>query len=244
MRVSYEALDSLATSLPNSVDRRQRELREDNRTVLYVFPTLGEFRAVATNLSKVDLAASVWLLLDTSGSNDDDDDDNDDNKDSLKGLEDAVSHLLTLESLLFVYRRSRREVTELYRIGGGHDSPAVSQPYGRFGADGRLRLPARSEYIWDRRSDLRGHAFRAAYVVFEPFVYEGEDGAMMGLMYDMASTLREALNFTLDLVRADYYGERMDDGTWTGIVGMLYRREVDLSINDISITESRSKVGT
>ncbi len=62
-------------------------------------------------------------------------------------------------------------------------------------------------------------------------------------MYDLALTLTTALNFTMELEATDMYGEELPNGSWAGVVGMLQRREADITVNDFSITQSRSKVG-
>ncbi len=61
-------------------------------------------------------------------------------------------------------------------------------------------------------------------------------------MVELASSLGLALNFTMDMVETDVYGELLDNGTWIGIVGMLNRSDADITINDFSITEARSQV--
>ncbi len=38
------------------------------------------------------------------------------------------------------------------------------------------------------------------------------------------------------------YGEELANGSWAGVVGMLQRREADITVNDFSITQSRSEV--
>lgn len=43
----------------------------------------------------------------------------------------------------------------------------------------------------------------------------------------------------MDLIRVDEYGGHLPNGTWSGVVGKLFREEIDLTINDLSITETR-----
>ena len=38
------------------------------------------------------------------------------------------------------------------------------------------------------------------------------------------------------------YGNKLANGSWTGVVGLLHRREIDLTFNDLAITEARSQV--
>ena len=38
------------------------------------------------------------------------------------------------------------------------------------------------------------------------------------------------------------WGSLLENNSWTGVVGMLDRKEVDVSVTDLSITEARSQV--
>ena len=38
------------------------------------------------------------------------------------------------------------------------------------------------------------------------------------------------------------WGTLKANGSWSGVVGMLQRREVDVSVTDLSVTEARSAV--
>ena len=229
IRVVYKGLESITTDHLDSKTKLEALKKEENSTELYVFQSEEEFLAAASKLSEVDFSASAWMIFvnDTS---------------TLEAVEEAVSHLLSLQSMLYAYLDG--VLSEVYKIGRDDASPVIRQEYGRFvSGSTRMLLPDDRRYVWDRRSDLRGHRFRAAFVEFEPFIYFDEEGELTGLMHDIAATLSRALNFTLDMVQTDIYGQRLENGSWIGIVGMLERKEVDLTINDFSITEARSRVG-
>ena len=38
------------------------------------------------------------------------------------------------------------------------------------------------------------------------------------------------------------FGSKLDDGTWTGLIGMLAKHELDLTLADLAVTSDRAKV--
>ena len=40
------------------------------------------------------------------------------------------------------------------------------------------------------------------------------------------------------------WGSVNDEGTWTGMIGMILRNEIDIAISDFCVTEARSRVVT
>ncbi len=162
--------------------------------------------------------------------------------------------------MLFVFFPERRVVEEWYKIG--ESSRELSKrPLGRYDQEWKFVFTA-PDYIWERRSNLGGHNLKAVYVENYPFVYKvfrlidfhyeritpryfpQENGTLTGMTHDLAMSLLPVLNFTIELVPEPdgIYGLLLPNGTWRGMVGMLDRREVDLSIMDFSITDARSKV--
>lgn len=55
--------------------------------------------------------------------------------------------------------------------------------------------------------------------------------------------LAKKLRFSYELVfpRDGEYGRLLPDGNWTGLVGMIHHGDAGIIIDDLSITESRSK---
>ena len=63
------------------------------------------------------------------------------------------------------------------------------------------------------------------------------------MMKAIADTLAQSLNFTMDIINYDnVYGRQLANGSWNGVIGAVSRGEVDMCINDVSITHSRAKV--
>lgn len=59
--------------------------------------------------------------------------------------------------------------------------------------------------------------------------------------FPLIKTLTEALSFKFKLLEPEdgRYGSLLDNGSWTGIIGMLQRQEADIGIAKLSITERR-----
>jgi hypothetical protein len=112
--------------------------------------------------------------------------------------------------------------------------------------------------IWKRRCDLKGQILKAGWIYSRPYIYfEGQfsdprgshgvyiDGNypnLTGMFYDIAQSLAHHCNFTMELQEVKEFGVRHNDGTWTGIIEMLRKRELDIGIVDITPTKERSTV--
>ncbi|XP_064099395.1 uncharacterized protein LOC135210426 [Macrobrachium nipponense] len=64
-----------------------------------------------------------------------------------------------------------------------------------------------------------------------------------GPVLTLLDTLAMKINFTYNLVRPPdgSWGMRRPDGSWTGMVGMVYRKEVDMALGPFGITYLRSQ---
>ena len=66
-----------------------------------------------------------------------------------------------------------------------------------------------------------------------------------GYLVDMLHSLGASLNFTPIVYTSSKYGFGLFDeelGSWSGLVGMLEREEVDFSLSLLTMSEERSKV--
>ncbi|XP_071522174.1 probable glutamate receptor [Panulirus ornatus] len=72
------------------------------------------------------------------------------------------------------------------------------------------------------------------------------DGSLsvVGPVGNVLDTVAQSLNFTYRLVTpADqHWGRKLANGSWTGMVGQVARREVDIALGPFGLTEERSKV--
>ncbi|XP_063588909.1 uncharacterized protein LOC134766084 [Penaeus indicus] len=70
-----------------------------------------------------------------------------------------------------------------------------------------------------------------------------ESFTMEGPMLSLLETLAEAMNFSYTLIRPPdgYWGAPLDNGSWTGMVGQIYRKEADLALGPFAMTEARAE---
>ncbi|KAK6172970.1 hypothetical protein SNE40_016516 [Patella caerulea] len=75
-------------------------------------------------------------------------------------------------------------------------------------------------------------------------VNEKNETVYTGLTVELAELLADSLNctFTFELPVDSDYGSKKENGDWTGMVGQLYRKEVDIVIADLVTTEDRTTV--
>ncbi|XP_071526337.1 probable glutamate receptor [Panulirus ornatus] len=73
-----------------------------------------------------------------------------------------------------------------------------------------------------------------------------EDGSLsvVGPVANMLNTAAKSLNFTYSVVTpADqHWGRKLGNGSWTGMIGQVARKEVDIALGPFGLTEERSKV--
>ena len=130
-----------------------------------------------------------------------------------------------------------------------NDSETRVQNLGEFSLIEKEHKPniTDSRPLWERRRNLHGIVLKAGWREGAPFLYtvnhtKSSKLEISGVNYDLAKSLSELCNFTLDLKEVDVYGALQLDGTWTGIVERLRTNQLDLGIADISITSEREKV--
>ncbi|OTF75529.1 hypothetical protein BLA29_006696 [Euroglyphus maynei] len=99
------------------------------------------------------------------------------------------------------------------------------------------------------RSNLTGQHFRIGFNEGVPFLridgwnetdhtYKNLDGIDSWIL----RILKEYYNFTFELRNCHgQFGMKIENGTWTGIIGKLVRNEIDFGIGSIIISEERSK---
>ncbi|XP_064108556.1 uncharacterized protein LOC135216960 isoform X2 [Macrobrachium nipponense] len=80
----------------------------------------------------------------------------------------------------------------------------------------------------------------------KPQVFEFKEGGKLnetkGYVSELLLITRQHLNFTEILVPSDGFGLKEPNGSWNGMVGVLYRKEADIAPLDFSPSLSRSEV--
>ncbi|XP_063406491.1 glutamate receptor ionotropic, kainate 4-like isoform X2 [Mytilus trossulus] len=89
---------------------------------------------------------------------------------------------------------------------------------------------------------FNGKLFIVSTLEYRPFEYL-DNGTWNGLCIDLLIEMSRNLNFTYKLVKG-YDGEwgRILNGSWTGLVGELQRRDTDLTFAPLSVMASRERV--
>lgn len=74
-----------------------------------------------------------------------------------------------------------------------------------------------------------------------PWAYQ-EEGSWTGYCVDFASRLSELMDFDLELVPSDGYGERdVESGRWDGALGDLVAGRTDILAADMTMTAQREE---
>lgn len=89
-----------------------------------------------------------------------------------------------------------------------------------------------------KRRDFKREYIRMALAIAYPTVYTGIDDIKMRHIetyarghWPLVMNAMQALNFQLDMWQIDNYGWDMGNGTFSGIMGLLQRREVEFGIS-------------
>ncbi|XP_042229089.1 glutamate receptor U1-like isoform X2 [Homarus americanus] len=98
----------------------------------------------------------------------------------------------------------------------------------------------------EARKLLNGHVLTVAIKHRPPYVWLVKDKRTIvdssGILIELLNSFANTYNFTykLKLPDDDQWGA-LKDGTWTGMVGEVYRKEVEMALGPTSITEAREK---
>ncbi len=166
------------------------------------------------------------------------------NGNDLDSIQEFANGLnLNLNDQVFVYKQSR--LWEIYKIKNTFKE-AIVLSYGSYN-DTNVSVTMKS--IWHRRQNLRGTKFKVVTEFSPPYTTKlsKESGSwqMDGMFSQVFHTLQNKLNFTYELENSidGQWGVVKPDGvTWTGMVGMLMRKDVDIAATDFTITKERSEV--
>ncbi|KAK3875552.1 hypothetical protein Pcinc_019601 [Petrolisthes cinctipes] len=101
------------------------------------------------------------------------------------------------------------------------------------------------EHIFpDQFQDFGGTALRATVSIFDkPAVFQRDDGEVDGFSTRILAAMAYWLNFTYtyNIPEVAVWGEYLENGTYTGIIGDVQRGESHLAINYFALTYQRSQ---
>ena len=154
------------------------------------------------------------------------------------------NNVFAYDTMAFVFTRRSNNVIEIfdaYRITPS--SGLVVKRFGTWSRNHGLKIP--DPDIWSRRRSLEGHFLKVASALSPPSVTYVEDkcesnNCFKGLFPDAWHALEKRMNFTYQIQRAFEWGNLVNGTEWSGMVGMVKNRKVDIAVADLTITRDRS----
>ncbi|KAG7169897.1 Glutamate receptor-like 52, partial [Homarus americanus] len=102
--------------------------------------------------------------------------------------------------------------------------------------------------LYRSRRNIKGKTISVVTIHRPPFVFLKTDSAgniisQSGFAFEMLSQLQSKLGFKykVALPYDGNWGTKLPNGTWNGMVGMVYRREADLGVAPFTITLERAQ---
>ena len=160
----------------------------------------------------------------------------------------ADAHLieLRLDSNTLFYKQEDNHgyiLLDKYAFKGG---PPITKDLGSWNETKGLELHA-STNRWDRRNDFEGAVVINTLKFYKNFaepVYDSQGNVIgsRGSRPDRLYAVAESLNLAIETILAPdgEFGKRLENGTWTGCVGMLTRNLADVCTAGLAWTIIRS----
>ena len=154
-------------------------------------------------------------------------------------------HLLLDSNIIFFKGNdSLYTLIDRYAVKGENQ---ISQEIGIWTKDSGMKM-VESIHRWNRRRDLQGSVIvntLAYYKNWAEPVYDGQ-GVLVGsqaLIPDRLYAVAESLNLSIDtkLTPDGQFGKLLENGSWTGCVGMVVRGEADVCTIGLAWTVAREK---
>ena len=155
----------------------------------------------------------------------------------VKGLE------IVYDTILFCFTYSENSYFKIYDTYKIHSESNVTLKL--FGTWNQ-KLTVTNSSIWSRRSSLELFDLKLDSIISPPLVTYIEDqckskGCLKGAFPDIWHALSEAMNFTYTVRKANDYGGNVN-GSWSGVIGEVQKRETHIAVVDFTITKERSAV--
>ena len=140
---------------------------------------------------------------------------------------------LRLDSNVLFYKEEINDGYTLLEKYAFKDGTKFNKEFGSWNGITGLQLFA-STNIWDRRNDMEGAVLTNTLKFYKNFaepIYDSEGNLVRseGSRPDRLHAVAESLNFTIKTVMTydGQFGKKLENGTWTGCVGMLTRNLAD-----------------
>ena len=153
---------------------------------------------------------------------------------------------LSLDSNIIFFKgnNSLYTLTDQYAVKGDNQ---ISQKIGIWTKDFGMKM-LESIHRWNRRRDLQGSVIvntLAYYKNWAEPVYDGQGGLVgsQALIPDRLYAVADSLNLSIDtkLTPDGQFGKLLENGSWTGCVGMVVRGEADVCTIGLAWTVAREE---
>ena len=152
---------------------------------------------------------------------------------------------LRLDSNIYFYRDidiSNYEVYDIFAVKAG---PDIALEVGKWNFDDGMTL-SKSMNRWNRRTNLQQTIFINCLVDYPPWAQltkdkHGNINGSKGYFQDMVFYITDKLNLTVETKEHPWAMKLLDNGSWTGAMGLLQRQEVDTVSTGFGINVQRSK---
>ena len=149
---------------------------------------------------------------------------------------------MRLDSKIFLYtfESDRIDVLEVYQVG----TKTFENNVGYINISSATFYESQADY-WERRKNLQGSRIKVTTKDLFDFHYLGTNGNYQGPFWDIFYVLQQQTNFSIELVENSdgQWGVLSEDNeTWTGMVGMLQKREVDVAVVSLAFKSERLDV--
>ncbi|XP_048417579.1 probable glutamate receptor isoform X1 [Stegostoma tigrinum] len=98
------------------------------------------------------------------------------------------------------------------------------------------------EQVREKRQ-LSNQTLRVTTILQSPFIMAKPSGGFEGFCIDLLQIFAERLKlrYEIKLVKDGFYGRRLENGKWTGMLGELMAEEADVAIAPLTITMERER---
>ncbi|XP_067826169.1 probable glutamate receptor [Heptranchias perlo] len=93
------------------------------------------------------------------------------------------------------------------------------------------------------RRQLSEQTLMVTTIMQKPFIMAKPTGGLEGYCIDLLQLFAEKFKFRyeVNLVEDGFYGRKLEDGRWNGMLGELMKQEADVAIAPLTITREREK---
>ncbi len=159
------------------------------------------------------------------------------------GFIDPPGTMLRLDSNFYTLSQNNI-ITEWYSL----NAILMNSHFGKWeGKITRLDIPMQSK--WNRRKNFEGITLEVGTLPFPravvPVKTKGSSGmAFTGWVAEMLAFLGQEYNFTINWTypKDRVFGTGLENGTWTGLIGMMQSKEVDMVATAMIVTKERGEV--